>query len=157
MIRRILAATTVACLLALTPVVAHGATYQMGPLPSEFSAGILPPSPDTFANTQAARQALTKLQLAVQKCLSKGVTNVSHGKASGLGGCLYDPAKGALPRYQAKIASLLAKPGSLPPCAGHAALGPEVAERTRALHEYVYCGDPPGSPSGAFVDGAPVL
>jgi hypothetical protein len=153
MTRRSFATTALACLVAIAPGTARGATFQTGPLPSEFGGGILV-FPSTVANVHAARQALSKLQLAVEKCLSKGVTNVSRGNASGVGACLHDPTKGALPKYAARIAALQAKPGSLPYCADFPARGPQVAERTRALHEWAYCGDPPGSPSGAFLDAA---
>lgn len=158
MTRRTIATTALAYVfvLALAPAAAHGASFQTGPLPSEFGGGILV-FPSTFANVQAARLALSKLELAVEKCLSKGVTNVSRGKASGVGACLHDPTKGALAKYAAKIASLQTEPGSLPYCANFPARGAEAAERTRAFHAWAYCGDPPGSPSGAFLDVWPAL
>lgn len=144
-----------AALLLALAAPASAATYVMGPLPSEFGGAMMNPDADRFDNIQRARQAITKLRLAVEKCLSRGVTNVSRGKPSGVGTCLSDPAKGVLPRYAAKIALLSAEPGSLPPCADFPGKGPDVAELMRALHEWTYCGDPPPSPSGAFLDGPP--
>lgn len=145
----------VALLLALAAP-ATAATYVTGPLPSEYGGGIIIYPQKGFVNLQHARQALTKLQLAVEKCLSRGVANVSRGKPSGVGSCLGDPEKGALARYTAKIALLSATPESLPPCADFPARGAHLAELARALHEYSYCGDPPPpSPSGAFLDGPP--
>ena len=127
--------------------------YQTGPLPSEFGGGILPFHPPTLPNLQFARAAMSKLRVAVEKCYSKGVRNYVNGKASGVAACLDDPAKGALAKYAATIANLRAKPGTLPACFPFEQMCGMIAENTRALHEWDYCGAPPGSPSGAFLDG----
>lgn len=148
-------------LLSVGPGIA--ATYVQGSLPSEFAAGhstpLIPFEPEVFRNVQAAGDVVRKLRLAVQKCYAKGAARVAAGRPSGVAACITDPGSGALAKYQARIAALEARAGSLPPCAGFAHRGSEVAELTRALFAWAYCGDPPdlGSPSGAFVDGAPAL
>jgi hypothetical protein len=140
--------------LAATPAAAG--TYVTGPLPSEFGPALIPPDSNRLRNIQTAAKAVTKLRLAVEKCYERGVTNFAAGRPTGLAACLGDPVKGALAKYADTIATLEAKPGSLPHCAALAQKGPGVAELTRALHAWAFCGDPPdlGSPGGAFVDGA---
>jgi hypothetical protein len=139
--------------LALAAPAAAG-TYQSGPFPSEFGAGILPPDGDTFDNMNALNRAEAKLRTAVEKCYSKGVANFANGRATGVAACLGDPVRGALSKYAATVAVLVAKPGGLPPCAGLAQRGATIADLGRALHASAYCGDPVviGSPGGAFVD-----
>ena len=97
---------------------------------------------------------MTKLHTEVEKCYAKGVRNFARGAATGIVACIDDPARGALAKYAATIASLTAKPGSLPICASFELKGPLVAAQTRAQHAYAYCGPPPGSPSGAFLEGS---
>jgi hypothetical protein len=144
--------------LVLAPMYATAATFQTGSLPAEFGGGILV-SRDTFLAETEAALALEKLRLAVEKCYARGADNVSRGKPSNVAPCLHDPVKGSIVKYQATLAKIAAKRGGLPPCAGFVERGTNIAELTRAFFAWSFCGDPPdlGSPSGAFVDGAPAL
>jgi hypothetical protein len=135
-----------------------GNAYLNGPLPADFGGGILPPSADSFQRLQGARAAVTKLRLGVAKCYEKGAASYAAGKATGIDACLHDAARGALVRYAATIESLLAKPGSLPDCAGFQFRGAAIAEAMRQLNASAYCGPPvTASPDGAFLDGPATL
>jgi hypothetical protein len=149
MMKRFLS-TTLSLAVALSATVALAGTYVTGPLPSEFGAGFIPPNPGILKNVQKASAEGAKLSASVEKCYSKGAANYSKGKASGVGTCLNDPAKGVLPKYQAKVNGIAAKAPGLPPCAGTpGSSGATVAALVKGFNGLVYC----QSPSGAFVDG----
>jgi hypothetical protein len=141
--------TTVALALALSASVALSATYVTGPLPSEFGGGFIPPNPAVLKNVQKASKEGAKLAASVEKCYSKGAANYSKGKATGVAVCLNDPAKGVVPKFNAKIAGIAAKAPGLPPCHDYAADGALIAGLVKGFNGAVYC----QSPSGAFVDG----
>jgi hypothetical protein len=145
--------TTVALALALSASVALAGTYVTGALPSEFGAGFIPPNPAILKNVQKASKEGAKLAASVEKCYSKGAANFSKGKASGVGSCLNDPAKGVLPKYTAKINGIAAKAPGLPPCHNYAGDGGLIAGLVKGFNGSTYC----QSPSGAFVDGTTTL
>ena len=143
--------TTLSLAVALSATVALAGTYVTGELPSEFGAGFIPPNPAILKNVQKASKEGAKLSASVEKCYSKGAANYSKGKSSGVSACLNDPAKGVLPKYQAKINGIAAKAPGLPPCAGTpGSTGPTIAALVKGFNGLVYC----QSPSGAFVDGS---
>jgi hypothetical protein len=146
--------TTLTLAIALSASVALAGTYVTGPLPTEFGGGFIPPDPGILKNVQKASQEGAKLAASVEKCYSKGAANYSKGKATGVSTCLNDPAKGVVPKYQAKISGIAAKAPGLPPCAGTpGGNGPVIASLVKGFNPQVYC----QSPSGAFVDGASAL
>ncbi|MBY0274033.1 hypothetical protein K2Z84_01740 [Candidatus Binatia bacterium] len=140
--------TTLSLAVALSATVAMAGTYVSGPLPTEFGGGFIPPNPAILKNVQKASAEGAKLSASVEKCYSKGAANYSKGKAPGVGTCLNDPAKGVIPKYNAKIAGIAAKAPGLPTCRNTAA-GDTVATLVKGFNALVYC----QSPSGAFVDG----
>jgi hypothetical protein len=140
--------TTLSLAVALSATVAMAGTYVSGPLPTEFGGGFIPPNPAILKNVQKASAEGAKLSASVEKCYSKGAANYSKGKAPGVGTCLNDPAKGVIPKYNAKIAGIAAKAPGLPTCRNTAA-GDTVATLVKGFNALIYC----QSPSGAFVDG----
>jgi hypothetical protein len=141
--------TTVALALALTASAALAGTYVSAPLPSEFGGGFTPPNPAVLKNVQKASKEGAKLAASIEKCYSKGAANFSKNKATNVSVCLNDPAKGVLPKFQAKINGIAAKAPGLPPCHNYNGDGPTIATLVKAFNPAVYC----QSPSGAFVDG----
>jgi hypothetical protein len=143
-------ATTIACALALTATAAVAGTYVTGDLPSEFGAGFIPPNPAILKNVQKASKEGAKLAASVEKCYSKGASNYSKGKATGVQACLNDLDKGVLIKYAAKIQSINQKAPGLPPCHNYVGDGVLIASLVKGFNGQVYC----QSPSGAFVDGS---
>ena len=103
-------------------------------LDAEFGGGFVPPDSDTLKNVQKASKELAKLYASIEKCWSKGVGNFSKAKADGVDVCLNDPAKGVIPKFQAKIAGM-----TLPPCADFATLQAQVEGISKASNNQ-YCG-----------------
>ncbi|MBY0279093.1 hypothetical protein K2Z84_27485 [Candidatus Binatia bacterium] len=103
-------------------------------LDPEFGGGFVPPDGDTLKNVQKASKELAKLWASIEKCYSKGVGNFSKAKATGVDTCLNDPAKGVLPKFQAKIGGI-----TLPPCADFATLRTQVEGIVKASNTQ-YCG-----------------
>jgi hypothetical protein len=146
--------TTVALGLALSASVALAGTYVSGALPAEFGGGFIPPNPGILKNIQKASKEGSKFSAAVEKCYSKGAANFSKNKATGVNTCLNDPAKGVIPKFVAKLNGIAAKAPGVPPCAMDPnAAASTIAGLVKAFNPSVYC----QSPSGAFVDGTPVL
>lgn len=146
--------TTLSLAVALSATVALAGTYVTGPLPSEFGGGFIPTDPGILKNVQKASKEGAKLSASIEKCYSKGAANYSKGKATGVSTCLNDPAKGVLPKYQAKVAGIAAKAPGLPPCAGTPGSSATlIAGLVKGFNPLVYC----QSPSGAFVDGSSSL
>ena len=151
MIKKLLS-TTVAVAIALSASAAFAGTYVTGPLPSEFGGGFIPSDPAILKNVQKASKEGAKLAASVEKCYSKGAANYSKNKPTGVSTCLNDPAKGVLPKYNAKIAGIAAKAPGLPPCTNPNG-GTLIAGLVKGFNASVYC----QSPSGAFVDGSSTL
>ena len=151
MIKKLLS-TTVAVAIALSASAAFAGTYVTGPLPSEFGGGFIPSDPAILKNVQKASKEGAKLAASVEKCYSKGAANYSKNKPTGVSTCLNDPAKGVIPKYNAKIAGIQAKAPGLPPCTNPNG-GTLVAGLVKGFNPSVYC----QSPSGAFVDGSSTL
>lgn len=146
--------TTLSLAVALSATVALAGTYVTGPLPSEFGGGFVPQDPGVLKNVQKAAGEAAKLSASVEKCYAKGAANYSKNKATGVSTCLNDPAKGVLPKYQAKITGIGSKAPGLPPCGGTpGSSGTTIATLVRGFNSSVYC----QSPSGAFIDGSASL
>jgi hypothetical protein len=128
-----------AALLALSSGSAFAATYVSAPLPAEFGGGVVPADPKVLKNVQKASATIAKLAATVEKCFAKGVSNAAKGAATGVGACLNDPAKGALPKFQAAIAKIDAKAPGLSSCYDFAAAGTQVANTVKAQNATVYC------------------
>lgn len=128
-----------AALVALASSAAFAGTYLTGPLPSEFGGGFIPPNPAVLKNVQKATKESAKLAASVEKCFAKGAANFSKGKATGVGTCLNDPAKGVLPKFQAKIAGIAGKAPGLPPCHDFAADGNLIAGLVKGFNSLTYC------------------
>ena len=148
MMKRFLS-TTLTLAVALSATVAVAGTYVTGALPTEFGGGFIPPNPAVLKNVQKASAEGAKLSASVEKCYSKGAANYSKGKATGVSTCLNDPAKGVIPKYQAKISGIASKAPGLPPCSNAGPSGNTVAQLVKGFNSLIYC----QSPSGAFVDG----
>jgi hypothetical protein len=162
MLKRFLS-STVALALVVSASAAFAGTYVTGPLPTEFGGNpnknfhLRPhvPSgatgPAILKNIQKASAEGAKLAAAVEKCYSKGASNYSANKATGLSACLNDTAKGVIPKFQAKVTAIGTKAPGYPPCnavpAGQASV---IANLVKGFNSTTYC----QSPSGAFVDGA---
>ena len=151
MMKRFLS-TTLTLAVALSATVALAGTYVTGPLPSEFGGGYIPTNPAILKNVQKASAEGAKLSASIEKCYSKGAANYSKNKPTGVSTCLNDPAKGVLPKYNAKIAGIAAKAPGLPPCTNPNG-GTLIAGLVKGFNPSVYC----QSPSGAFVDGSSTL
>jgi hypothetical protein len=137
------------CIGLATAPSASAATYVTGPLPAEFGGGFIPPNPSVLKNVQKASKEGAKLAAAVEKCYSKGASNYSKGKATGVDTCLNDASKGVIPKFEAKIAKIASKAPGLPPCHDFAADGTLIAGLVKGFNALTYC----QSPSGAFIDG----
>jgi len=139
-------------LLALASSSALAGTYVTGALPSEFGGGFIPPDPAVLKNVQKASKEAAKLAASVEKCYAKGAANFSKAKADGVDACLNDPAKGVLPKYQAKINGIVSKAPGLPPCWDAASAGTTVAALVKGFNPQTYCdGGPPDECSQVVV------
>lgn len=140
------AAPVAAAALVLSSGVALAGTYVTGPLPAEFGGGFIPPNPSVLKNVQKANAEAAKLAASVEKCYAKGVANFSKGKATGVETCLEDPAKGVVPKFQAKITGISAKAPGLPPCFDFVAAGDAVAGLVKGFNPQTYCDGAPPAP-----------
>lgn len=131
----------IACALAMTAGVA-GAT----PLPADFGGGFVASNGKLFKNILKATKEGSKLVAKTAKCYQKGAQNVSKGKASGLPGCITDPSKGALTKYDAAILKIQSKSPGLPTCNSYD--GSVLTNLVQSFNSSIFC----ASPSGAFVD-----
>jgi len=142
--------TTVALALTLSASVALAGTYVTGPLPSEFGGGFIPPNPGILKNVQKASAEGSKFSAAVEKCYSKGAANFSKNKATGVSTCLNDPAKGVIPKFEAKLTGIGAKAPGVPTCSiTPTTAATLISSLVKGFNPSTYC----QSPSGAFVDG----
>lgn len=132
--------------LLVCPVLAPAAVFVSGPLPSEFSAGFIL-NKDTYeAQSKVAKEA-RKLMNGLAKCYSKGVKNVTKGKASGVDACLHHSKRGVITKYTAKTAPY----DATTECLGGDAtsMGASIAAFVKNLNfNHLYC----VSASGAFID-----
>jgi len=136
-----------AAAIILGASIAIAGTYVSGPLPSEFSGGFVPPSPDTLKGIDKAAKQGSKLAGKASKCYTKGAKNVSKGKPSGVDECINNTKKGVLAKYEAGIAKVASK-FPLPPCHDFVADGAVIKNLTKLFNPQIYC----QSPSGAFLD-----
>jgi len=141
----------VAALVAVASGSALAGTYVTGPLPSEFGGGFIPPDPAVLKNVQKATKEAAKLAASVEKCYAKGVANFAKGKATGVTTCLEDPAKGVLPKFQAKLAGIAGKAPGLPPCFDFPTAGAAVASLVKGYNAVNYCDGAPTSCSQVIV------
>ena len=141
--------TMTAFAVALSASAAMAGVYVSGPLPSEFGGGYVSPNPDVFKAVGKASKEGSKLSAGLIKCFSKGASNVSKGKASGVDTCLNNSKKGVVPKYLAKIASTASK-SPMPACHNFALDGNLIRTIVKAFNPSIYC----QSPSGAFLDTA---
>ena len=135
--------------VALSASVAMAGVYVSGPLPSEFSGGFASPNPDVFKAVGKASKEGSKLAGGLAKCFSKGASNFSKGKASGVDTCINNSKKGVISKFYAKIAKTASK-SPLPTCHNFALDGNLIRTITKGFNPAVYC----QSPSGAFLDQA---
>ena len=89
--------------------IAAAATYVDGSLPSEFGGGFVPPDSAVLKNVQTASKESAKLAASLEKCWAKGAANFAKGKPTGVDACLNDPRKGVIPKFNEKIAKIVAK------------------------------------------------
>lgn len=119
-------------------------------LPSEFAGGYLLDQDTYDAQAKVAKEA-RKLMAGLAKCYSKGVKNITKGRASGLDVCLHHTKRGVMVKYAAKTAPYAAQTtcwGS-PGTPGPTELGAAILGFVKGLNsQYLYC----VSPSGAFLD-----
>ena len=141
--------TTVALAVALSASAALAGTYISGPRPTEFGAGFIPPTQAILKNVQKASAEGGKLAASIEKCYSKGASNFSANKATGVNTCLNDSSKGVIPKFVNKINGINAKAPGLPPCHNFANDGAVIGALVKGFNGLTYC----QSPSGAFVDG----
>ena len=141
--------TMTALAVALSASVAMAGVYVSGPLPSEFTGGYVSPNPDVMKAVGKASKEGSKIAAGASKCFSKGASNVSKGKASGVDTCINNSKKGVLPKYAAKIAGTAAK-SPLPACHNFQDDGPFIVSLVKGFNGLIYC----QSPSGAFIDQA---
>lgn len=141
--------TMTALAFALSATAAMAGVYASGPLPSEFGSGFVSPNPDVFKAAGKASKEGSKLAKGASKCYSKGASNISKGKASGVDACLHNSKKGVLTKYAAKVAGIAVK-SPLPACHNFQADGPYIAGLVKGFNAITYC----QSPSGAFIDQA---
>ena len=118
---------------------ARAATYVAGSLPSEFGGGFVPSDPSVLKNVQKASKESAKLVASLEKCWAKGALNHSKGKATGVDVCLNDPKAGVIPKFNAKIAKIVAKAPGLPPCHDFVATGASVAALVKGFNATTYC------------------
>lgn len=141
--------TMTALAFALSASAAMAGVYASGPLPSEFAAGHVSPNPDVFKAAGKASKEGSKLAGGAAKCFSKGASNVSKGKLSGVDTCMNNTKKGVTAKYAAKILKISTK-STLPACHNFQNDGPFIAGLVKGFNPLVYC----QSPSGAFIDQA---
>ena len=119
-------------------------------LDPEFGGGFVPPDSDTIKNVQKASKELAKLYASIEKCYNKGVGNFSKAKPSGVDVCLNDPAKGVIPKFQAKIGAI-----TLPPCANFTTLQAQVEGISQAANaQYCACSQTVATVSTVFSGSA---
>ena len=130
---------TAVVLVAGAAGIAAAGTYVNGTLPSEFGGGFVPSDPAVLKNVQSASKESAKLAASLEKCWAKGAANFAKGKPTGVDVCLNDPRKGVIPKFNAKIAKIVAKSPGLPPCHDFVAGGATIATIVKGFNATTYC------------------
>ena len=122
------------------------------PLPGIFTlpnqTAFVPTDSSTQRNLASASKELARLSTTFEKCYTKGVRNISKGKAHNLEVCLGR----AQARFEAKIAVIENKGSGIPACADFRQMALAIGLDRQNLNGLQYC----ASPAGAMVDG-PIL